>query len=536
MQAGEHQGRVIRLLGFLLLCLYFSYIGWMVIRLSWLDGLASIADDSVNYLVMARYLSPWVPASEAVVAAWPLQNFPPLLPLVLAWTGAANSMQFSHFLISFLALASLIPLYGFAHKLLNSRADATMLLVVIVALPGALLGMQGILSEPLFLFLTTCFIWLNLRPETKGGLVSEVGWKMVFACLLLAAVMLTRSIGYVMWLAMLAVILVNRIKGQPIGGSWLVPVGSGVVFFAVMAIIGLERESHYFAVLLSFLSGDDPTGISTGGFDALRQVGFVVDGWRSYLLIYWFDGATVGNVVSLIVLFFSVVGLVYRLKENALDGYYVLGYVILLLIWPHPGQMVRFFFPLAPFLVIYAALGARMVFTKSRKLSVWSPPVLLFMVLAVSLPSHGYMRDRLERAEELGMQPIHEWFRQVDLGLARRELVAQNQMLSAFEEIGRNEPGTMKIAYYEPTYIAALSHQIGIPLPFPFDENDIRTLASRGVEYVLLTEIHPRKTRLGISGMAGYPLLETKYAKVGESLSGDRPVVALFDIRVSATR
>jgi len=133
------------------------------------------------------------------------------------------------------------------------------------------------------------------------------------------------------------------------------------------------------------------------------------------------------------------------------------------------------------------------------------------------------------------MQPIHEWFRQVDLGLARRELVVQNQMLSAFEEIGRNEPGTMKIAYYEPTYIAALSDQIGITLPFPFDENDIRTLASRGVEYVLLTEIHPRKTRLGISGMAGYPLLETKYAKVGESLSGDRPVVAMFDIRVSAT-
>jgi len=51
----------------------------------WQPGLASFADDSVSYLVIAQVFSPWQSASPPVADAFVREAFyPPLFPLALA--------------------------------------------------------------------------------------------------------------------------------------------------------------------------------------------------------------------------------------------------------------------------------------------------------------------------------------------------------------------------------------------------------------------------------------------------------------------
>ena len=54
--------------------------GVVAILFTWQPGLASLYDDSVNYLMMAQAMSPFGQASVAVRDAAPFDTYPPFLP------------------------------------------------------------------------------------------------------------------------------------------------------------------------------------------------------------------------------------------------------------------------------------------------------------------------------------------------------------------------------------------------------------------------------------------------------------------------
>ena len=67
------------------------------VSFAWQPTLATFADDSVSYLVMAQVFSPYQPATQAVAAAFPREAFyPPLFPLLLALSGAAHDIAWAH--------------------------------------------------------------------------------------------------------------------------------------------------------------------------------------------------------------------------------------------------------------------------------------------------------------------------------------------------------------------------------------------------------------------------------------------------------
>ena len=95
---------------FLLYILSLSFLAlysFFLIRFVANDGLSSFATDSANYMVMARYLSPWNEASIPIKAAWPNQDFPILFPFILAITGVAYDFFLAH-IITALFLMKLI--------------------------------------------------------------------------------------------------------------------------------------------------------------------------------------------------------------------------------------------------------------------------------------------------------------------------------------------------------------------------------------------------------------------------------------------
>ena len=149
--------------------------------------LATFADDSVSYLVMAQVFSPWQAASSPVAAAFSLEAiYPPLFPLLLALAGAAHHVAWAHALTALL-VAGWIPLvYALGVRWLEDRRAAAACALCMALLPALWVHARGILSEPLFgLFLLASLYAID---------AAEGGRKALGAiALLMAAMALTRT-------------------------------------------------------------------------------------------------------------------------------------------------------------------------------------------------------------------------------------------------------------------------------------------------------------------------------------------------------
>src|SRR3990172_7107061 len=87
-----------------------SIFGAIAARFVWQPVLASFADDSVSYLVMAQVFSPWQAAIPPVAEAFSHEAFyPPLFPALLGLLGAAHDTALAH-AVTALMLAACLPL------------------------------------------------------------------------------------------------------------------------------------------------------------------------------------------------------------------------------------------------------------------------------------------------------------------------------------------------------------------------------------------------------------------------------------------
>ena len=122
--------------------------------------LASFADDSVSYLVMAQVFSPYQAATPAVSAAFAREAFyPPLFPLVLALSGTAHDLAQAHAVPAVLLALALPLTYLLGRRWLGSGAAALAAVACLALLPSMWVNAKGILSEPLFsLLLVASFL------------------------------------------------------------------------------------------------------------------------------------------------------------------------------------------------------------------------------------------------------------------------------------------------------------------------------------------------------------------------------------------
>ena len=205
-------------------------------------------------------------------------------------------------------------------------------------------------------------------------------------------------------------------------------------------------------------------------------------------------------------LVFSISGLLIRLYENKLDSWYVLFYLMILLVWPHPGQMVRLLFPIMPLLLLYSGYAiTKLVFlTKLPNQNNMIHLIFYMFVLVTVLPSHAFVHTRANMAYESQMIPVYEIFRKADSEASNKNLVLQNQILKDFFKIKDDVPEDAKILYFLPAYLAILSDRKGVAAPSPVDGWTYRQIAKEnGASYIFLTLLHPRNTRPDFSGLTG---------------------------------
>ena len=458
------------------------------------DALASIADDSSNYLVMARCLSPWSDPGVAALSVCDQQYFPAGFPLLLGMTGAGSSLPLAHTMVLAAFLLSLPLLWVHASRVLRSALLAHAVVMGFALLPGTLLGLQGILSEAWYLLLVSAVLFLSSRDE--AALPSRLG--AVTAGGALGLLVSVRSIGIAMVLAWVAWALVSRLRGgHQRQGTWTVLAVAIAVAGAIRLLFPPARTSHdYGAVWGNLLqSVQDLPGYLGAQALALAQA------WASYIALYWTDDRPVVWLSMSALLVVALAGVMWRLLRNELDAWYVTAYLCVLVLWPYPGQMLRFLFPVMPLLMLQGAwLLAELARNCPRAaMAGWLAPAL---VLSVALPAHAFLLGRAELARAEGMNPVYEWLRKPGAEEARRELGLQNAMMAELGSLRSTLAADAVVAFYEPSYVALLAGKRAVLLPFPVDEAAWRSARDAGASHVLLTRIHPRLSRPTINGLA----------------------------------
>src|ERR1700682_117120 len=119
----------------------------------WHPGLASVGDDSVAYLILAQQLAG---TATPLVREWIgyHTNFPPLFPLLLVASGASADFLAAHLVVGACALLALVMLYRYAAFQLASARAGLLVVALFLLTPTAWTSITGILSEPLYLFVS----------------------------------------------------------------------------------------------------------------------------------------------------------------------------------------------------------------------------------------------------------------------------------------------------------------------------------------------------------------------------------------------
>ena len=495
------QNKIVHVTWFLL----SIYLLYLLSKLAWFDSLSSFANDSVHYLVMARHYSPWQEESAAIAAAWLLQDFPPFFPWLLAITGAAHSFLYSHLLVTGIGFGCLILYYSLAIRWLEHKYLVIFPVLIFALSPGFLLGMQGILSEPLFLLLTLAFICYYI-PERDITLK-----QLIVASVLLSAILLTRTIGFALCFAILAQALFSSISEKKIHFKPVfIAIISVGVYLLFMEIWGPVKESHYFDILIPYITGEGPSA-GTADFTYLSQLKSLLYNWNSFWIVFWIDEFTPIYLVIAMFLLASLSGLAIRLFKNKYDAWYVLFYLLILTAWPHPGQMFRLIFPIMPLLLIYAGYGiikfSELIISMQKK--EWLPIVFYIFVFTAILPSHIFFHARASTAVEKNMVPIYEYFRRADPRLAERELLIYNQMFQDFRDLKHSIRHDEKVMYFLPAYLAILSDRTGITSNSPVEQSQYMEIAKKNnASYIFLTRIHPRRNNINNNGLEGIEYLK----------------------------
>lgn len=462
----------------------------------WQPTLATFADDSVSYLVMAQVFSPYRAASQAVTAAFAgVAFYPPLFPTVLALTGAAHDIAWAH-LLTALILATWIPAaYLLGVHWLEDRRAAALAVLCVVLLPAMWVNAKGILSEPLFGLLLLGALCV-LAADRQGDRL-PAGARLWMLAVLMAAMMLTRTAALVMIVAYALWALTRR--GQPFAArvrAALPAVAASAAYLAWVLLRPAATDDNYARIVLdhgsAFLATGNP--LATIGASLLRQANSVGEAWVGSLLLFWVEGRPVRPLTAGFLGCFALAGITLRLCAGKADGWMMAGYLATFLLWPFYDQMGRFLFPAMPVLVLYAFWAAQRALRAAGRPPVLGHILLVVLVLSLAAPALAFM---FQRAQVPGrFAEIVDWYRTPDLAQARARAQLHLDLFADMEEIATLTRPEDRVMWVAPAYIALLADRRGVAAPDAALAPAAYREAVResGVEYVFLSQYHPRDT------------------------------------------
>ena len=448
------------------------------------DGLSTFASDSANYMLMGLYMSPWKEATAPIQALWQFQDFPPFFPFILAITGTVHNMYAAHILTTIFMTISLPLIYIFSRRCFASAWQAFWIVAIFALSPSTWLNNMGILSENLYIFIS--FLTICLFPKQRQSNI----YFSVLMGLLFTLLILTRTIGISM---LFAYSIVGFIMWQ--NKSLSIQKFITPIILTIFSIIFIKTfnpssiPSQYLQQLIDLnISG---------------QPDILLDTWFTAWQYYWADDLIIPHLLVLLIGILAGSGLIIRIKLLKLDAFYVLFYICILLVWPHPGQDIRFIYPIHALFIIYAFFFIHILFKE-----IFSKPdnkpiiVLLLISLSIIVPTLSYLWNRYQIGKENGYNHILEFYRFPDLEHARNLAATETTMFNDMKVINQMTNPEDKILHFTPVYIALLANRNSRSISYNYtDENAYRVNNISDAEYVYISKLHPRKTGKDFNGL-----------------------------------
>jgi len=313
------------------------------------DGFATFSNDAASYVLLARKWSPYFVPSDAELYTWPLQTLPPGFSWALAITGASESLWSSHLFVSICMLGSLVIIGWIAYREVGWLIGC-MLVLAFCLLPGVTTSSMGILSENLYLLLSLAVLWTysNVQKNENANILTYL-----LLLVFLTSAILTRTIGVSLVAALfIAALLDKKLTGNQKLRVYLIA-ASSLVLWRLWDVVGFQPGDMTYGYYLKhyFGWGADTSGVFTFLWQNFKtNSSQILSSWGHYLSLnhtnFWFF------IFSYILLVFCLFGLILRLRQRKLDALYIVFYLFILLIWPHPGEMTRFLHPIVFLLLL----------------------------------------------------------------------------------------------------------------------------------------------------------------------------------------
>ncbi len=496
--------------------------------------LATFADDSVSYLVMAQVFSPYQAASQAVAAVFSSEAiYPPLFPAVLALAGAAHDIAWAHVLTA-LILAACIPVaYVLGKRWLEDRRAAALAVVCVVLMPAMWIHARGILSEPLFCLLLVGTL-LVLAAEGEGGSIVG-GARLWILALLMAAMMLTRTAALVMIAAYVLWALTRWRYPFAARARAALPAVAALVAYLVWMLLRPAVTGESYARIVvehgsAFLDAENP--LVAVGASLLRQANAVGEAWVGSLLLFWVEGRPIRTLLGGAVGCLALAGIALRLLAGKADAWMMAGYLATFLAWPFYDQMGRFLFPVLPVLVLYAFWATTEALRRLGRPPVLGLGLVAILMLSLSAPALAFM---LQRAQSPGRYTgIIDWYRTPDLAQASARAKLHLDLFADMEEIRNRTHPRDRVMWVAPAYLALLADRRGIAAP----DSALPAAAYRqavrdsGADYVFLSLYHPRDTIRTVAWQAATRALVGKEQIVHMRTQDDGSVVTSMLLRL----
>jgi hypothetical protein len=442
--------------------LYFAF--------AWQASIATIDDDSMSYLLLARWfagsagpmLSPWVP--------WHT-HFPPLFPMALALSGAAQDMLRAHLIVAAFAVASVVLMARYAARRLGSDWRGAGLAIAFLLLPTAWLGAKSILSETLFLALTLGALIVHQR-WIEGRDAPVRPW-LAFAALVALACS-TRAAGVTLLAAYVACEAVAfwRTRRRPAPAA-LLPLLLALAGMAAWA--ALRPGGSLYAASLAFLAEQwlaRPAMALSWTLDVFPR------GWAATFLSEG-DVALAMRACAYAVGLLALAGSIRAARANRLDGWYVLFTLALAIAWTFPFSVDnsrRLLYPVVPLMLLHAgelvgAVAARLEIRR-RSLAVGAICALPFAVFAPAtllIAAKAGDRAPLVAGSPHGAAEFFDYYRVMNRGEARALAARQAANVGGLEALRTATPPGSRIMWMRPEYIGILGERACVPWYYAWD-------------------------------------------------------------------
>jgi hypothetical protein len=453
-------------------------------------GIATLGDDSVSYLAFARHfagsdgplISPWLPY---------LAHFPPLFPMVLAIAGGADDLRRAHEVVAVFAALSLAPVCIHAARQLGSNRAAILVALLFLLTPTAWIGIKGILSESMYLFVSMCAIAYH-EARLSGGRPRAAQW-LLFG-ILLACAWLTRAVGLMLILAFVTHVAVGIARGKVARDFRQLIALLPVVVFVGAWYLYRPTAAVYQRTLVAVAQAwlEDPAQVLQA------SASFLYHGWLASF-------SAESDVPPVAKFAFSALGLLglagtlRRVRANRLDGWYVAFSLGVIFFWVFPEEnMRRLLYPLLPLLLVHAGESVLALCRLCRLdryegrvlLAAWALPALLCLPAAHTVLEKS--RDRGPGIPGLAYSyaGMTDYYTTINTDLARMLAAKDIAVLAGLESLEEVTPRGAKIMWMRPEYVALLGGREGVPWYFRWDRQDLaRELRKTKADYLIQSRI-----------------------------------------------